>query len=84
VVTGLISGSLFAFIAQLPSLVEATGLVTFGSYGYLVQGVTLEIALLVVLPLSALATAQLYLQLRVHAEGIDLWMAADAAFGRLA
>jgi type III secretory pathway component EscS len=84
VVAGLISGSLFAFIAQLPSLVEATGLVTFGSYGYLVQGVTLEIALLVVLPLSALATAQLYLQLRVHAEGIDLWMAADAAFGRLA
>jgi hypothetical protein len=81
VVTGLVSGSLFAFISQLPYLVESTGLITLGSYGYLVQGVTLEIALLVVLPLSALATAQLYLQLRVHAEGIDLWLAADQAFG---
>jgi hypothetical protein len=80
--TGLISGSLFVFIAQLPYLVETTGLVSFGSYGYLVQGVTLEVALLIVLPLSALATAQLYLQLRVHAEGIDIWMAADLAFGR--
>jgi hypothetical protein len=82
VTTGLISGSLFVFIAQLPYLVETTGLVSFGSYGYLVQGVTLEVALLIVLPLSALATAQLYLQLRVHAEGIDIWMAADLAFGR--
>jgi hypothetical protein len=83
-VSGLISGSLFVFIAQLPYLVESTGLVTFGSYGYLLQGVSLELALLVVLPLSALATAQLYLQLRVHAEGIDLWMAAEAAFGQRA
>jgi hypothetical protein len=82
VTTGLISGSLFVFIAELPYLVEVTGLVSFGSYGYLVQGVTLQIALLIVLPLSALATAQLYLQLRVHAEGIDIWMAADTAFGR--
>jgi hypothetical protein len=82
VVTGLVSGSLFGFISQLPSLVESTGLVNFGSYGYLLQGVSLEVALLVVLPLSALATAQLYLQLRVHAEGIDLWQAAELAFGR--
>lgn len=84
VVTAVISGSLFMFIAELPYLVQATGLVTLGSYGYLVQGVTLEIALLVVLPLSALATAQLYLQLRVHAEGIDISMAADEAFARRA
>jgi hypothetical protein len=81
IVTGLVSGSLFAFISQLPYLVESTGLLNLGSYGYLVQGVTLEIALLVVVPLSALATAQLYLQLRAHAEGIDLWLAAEQAFG---
>ena len=78
---GLISGSLFVFIADLPSLLEQTQLVTFGSYGYLVQGVTLQLALLVAVPLSALATAQLYLQLRVHAEGIDLSLAAREAFG---
>jgi hypothetical protein len=82
--TMLISGSLFVFIAQLPYLVEGTGLVRFGSYGYLLHGVTVQLALLIVLPLSALATAQLYLQLRVHAEGIDIWMAADRAFGRRA
>lgn len=77
----IIAGSLFFFIAQLPYLLEKTGFVTFGSAGYLVQGVTLQLALLVVLPLCALATAQLYLQLRVHAEGIDISMAADRAFG---
>jgi len=77
----IISGSLFFFIAELPYLLERTGLVTFGSVGYLVQGVTMQLALLIVLPLSALATAQLYLQLRVHAEGIDISMAADRAFG---
>ena len=78
---GIISGSLFFFIAELPFLLERTGLVKFGSAGYLIQGVTMQLALLVALPLSALATAQLYLQLRVHAEGIDIAMAADRAFG---
>lgn len=77
----LLGGALFLFIAELPLLLQATGLVTFGSFGYLVQGVTTQLALLVVLPLVAMATAQLYLQVRVHAEGLDLTMAADRAFG---
>lgn len=82
VVCALIGGLLFGFISELPVLLEQTGFVTFGSIGYLVQGVTSQLALLVVLPLSALATAQLYLQLRVTSEGADLVIAADRAFGR--
>ena len=77
----LLGGSLFVFIGQLPRLLESTGLVTFGSIGYLVQGVAVQVALLVVLPLVAVATAQFYLQLRVHVEGLDLVLAADRAFG---
>jgi hypothetical protein len=77
----LLGGSLFVFIGQLPVLLESTGLVTFGSLGYLVQGVAVQLALLVVLPLIAVATAQFYLQLRVHVEGLDLVLAADRAFG---
>jgi hypothetical protein len=77
----LLGGALFLFIGWLPQLLESTGLVTFGSIGYLVQGVTIQIALLVVLPLVAMATGQFFLQLRVHVEGIDLSLAADRAFG---
>jgi hypothetical protein len=82
VVCAVIGGLLFGFISELPVLLEQTGLITFGSVGYLVQGVTSQLALLVVIPLSALATAQLYLQLRVASEGADLVIAADRAFGR--
>jgi hypothetical protein len=81
VLCAMLGGSLFAFIGQLPALLESTGLVTFGSIGYLVQGVAVQVALLVVLPLIAVATAQFYLQLRVHVEGLDLVLAADRAFG---
>ncbi len=82
VVCAVIGGLLFGFISELPVLLEQTGLITFGSIGYLVQGVTSQLALLVVIPLSALATAQLYLQLRVASEGADLVISADRAFGR--
>jgi hypothetical protein len=48
---------------------------------WLLQGVTSQLALLVVVPFTAIATAQLYLQFRVHAEGLDIVIAADRAFG---
>jgi hypothetical protein len=79
---GVLSIMLFAFIAFLPQLAEGTGLVTFGSYAWLVQGITAQLALLVVIPFTAMATGQLYLQMRVHAEGLDIVLAADRAFGR--
>jgi len=81
---GVLAGLLFVFIAFLPSLAETTGLVTFGSYTWLVQGVTSQLALLVAVPFSAIATASLYLQIRVHAEGLDIVLAADKAFGKAA
>lgn len=75
---------MFLFIAFLPPLAETTGLITFGSYTWLLQGVASQIAGLIVMPFSAIATAQLYLQVRVHAEGLDITMAADRAFGERA
>ena len=79
---GVLAVMLFAFIAFLPPLAQGTGLITFGSYGWLVQGITSQLALLIVIPFTAMATAQLYLQIRVHAEGLDISIAADGAFGR--
>lgn len=78
---GVLAVMLFSFIAFLPQLAELTGLITFGSYAWLVQGITSQLALLIVIPFTALATAQLYLQIRVHAEGLDIVLAADRAFG---
>jgi hypothetical protein len=77
----VLAAMLFMFIAFLPQLAEATGLVTFGGYLWLVQGITSQLAFLIVIPFIAIATAQLYLQIRVHAEGLDIMMAADRAFG---
>ncbi|MGB8860830.1 MAG: hypothetical protein WCC60_16340 [Ilumatobacteraceae bacterium] len=77
----VLAAMMFLFIAFLPQLAESTGLITFGSYMWLVQGVTSQLAFLVVVPFVAIATAQLYLQIRVHAEGLDLVVAADRAFG---
>jgi len=79
---GVLAVMLFAFIAFLPQLAESTGLITFGSYAWLAQGITLQLALLIVIPFTAMATAQFYLQIRVHAEGLDIALAADRAFGR--
>lgn len=72
---------MYLFIAFLPFLVELTGLITFGSYTWLLQGVASQLAGLIVMPFTAIATAQLYLQVRVHAEALDITMAADRAFG---
>jgi len=79
--SGLMAGVLFACISALPDLAESTGLVTFGPYGWLIQGLAVPMALIVVVPFSAAATAQLYLQTRVEAEGLDIVLAADRAFG---
>lgn len=68
-------------ITFLPRLAESTGLVTFGSYGWLVEGVAGQLAQLLTIPVVALATAAFYIQLRVHAEGMDLVLAAERAFG---
>ncbi len=78
---GLLGVMLAAFITFLPQLAKSTGFITFGSFGWLVQGVTTQLAVLIVLPFVAIATAQMYLQLRVQAEGLDIVIAADRVFG---
>lgn len=81
---GLLGAMMAAFIAFLPQLAKSTGFITFGSFGWLVQGVTTQLAVLIVLPFVAIATAQMYLQLRVQAEGLDIAIAADRVFGKAA
>lgn len=79
---GVLGGMMAAFIAFLPDLAQATGFVTFGSLSWLVQGVTTQLAVLIVLPFVAIATSQMYLQLRVQAEGLDIAIAADRVFDK--
>jgi hypothetical protein len=81
VVAAVIGVGLRLGITLLPRLAATTGLITFGSYGWLVEGVAGQFAQLIAVPLVALATAQFYLQVRMHAEGMDIVVAADRAFG---
>jgi hypothetical protein len=79
--SGLVGAALRFGISSLPELAELTGLVAFGDLRSTVIGLADQIGLLVSAPLVAVATAMCYLQLRVHAEGLDITMAADEAFG---
>lgn len=77
----IIGSLLLAGIAFLPALLEAAGFITFGNYLWLAQGLASQVAVIVVVPLVALATAQLYVLVRLDAEGLDIMLDADAAFG---
>jgi hypothetical protein len=79
--SALLGSLLFAGITFLPALVESGGFVTFGSYTWLAQGITGQLGVIVVVPLVALATAEMYLAVRLDAEGLDIALDADAAFG---
>jgi hypothetical protein len=68
-------------IGTLVPLLEATGFVTLGGATPIVQGVMAQLVVLVVVPLIALATAQVYVEVRVAGEGLDLAIDAEAAFG---
>ena len=70
-------------IGTLVPLLEATGFIVLGDLTPIVQGVMTQLIVLVVVPLVALATAQLYVEVRVVGEGLDLVIDADAAFGSL-
>ncbi len=76
-----IGGLLVLGIGTLPALLEGTGFITFGDFTWLANGIALQLAVIVVLPLIALATAQMYLEVRLDAEGMDLTIDAEAAFG---
>ncbi len=69
-------------ITWLPRLAEATGLVTFGRFGWLVEGVAAQLGLLLSVPVVAAGTAWAYLEARIGAEGLDLAMESESVFGR--
>ena len=76
-----LAGAVLLGFASLAPLLEATEFIGFGGAVWLVQGILLQVAVLLVVPLIALGTAQLYVEVRLDAEGLDLMIDADAAFG---
>lgn len=68
-------------IAYLPRLLQATGLLTFGRFGWLIEGVAGQLGRLISTPLIAVATALVYLEVRMTTEGMDLVLDANRAFG---
>jgi hypothetical protein len=82
VVASVLIGLLVQYgIAYLPRLLQGTGLVTFGRFGWLIEGVAGQLGRLISMPLVATATALVYLEVRMKTEGLDLVIDADRAFG---
>ncbi len=77
----VISALFLTGAATLAPLLEANGFVDFGGVAWLVQGVLVQLGVLLIVPLVSLGTAQLYVEVRMVAEGLDLAIDADAAFG---
>ena len=84
IVSTVVGALLLAGLTWLPGLAEQTGFITFGGYAWLAQGVTAQLGVIIVVPLVALATTRFYIEMRMDAEGMDLALHADAAFGRSA
>jgi len=67
-------------LALLAPALEASGFLSFGGIAWLVQGVLVQLGVLLVMPLIAACTAQCYVEVRLECEGLDLLLDADAAF----
>ena len=80
VLCALVGGGLRLSIGAIPTLLEQSGLFTFGRFAGLAEGIAAQVSQLVIVPLVGLATAQLYLQLRMDVEGLDLVVECDTAF----
>lgn len=82
VVASVLIGLLVQYgIAYLPRLLQATGLISFGHFGWLIEGAAGQLGRLISTPLVATATALVYLEVRMAAEGMDIAVEADQAFG---
>jgi hypothetical protein len=82
VLASIVIGLLVQYgIAYLPRLLQATGLISFGRFGWLIEGVAGQLGRLISTPLVATATAIVYLDVRMAAEGMDLLVDAELAFG---
>lgn len=80
-VATLLSVLLLIGIGTLVPLLEGLGFLALGDFAWIVQSVMLQLAVLVVVPLIALGTAQAYVEVRLDGEGLDLQIDADRAFG---
>ena len=79
--SALLGSLLVAGMASLVPSLEALGFLHLGGASAVVQQVVVQLAVLLVVPLVALGTAQAHVELRVLVEGLDLSLEADAAFG---
>lgn len=77
----VLAGAFLFGLATLAPLLEVTGFVRLGGAAWIVQGILVQSGVLLVVPLVGLGTAQLYVEVRLDAEGLDLVVDADAAFG---
>ena len=77
----VIGGGMRLLITWLPRALEGTGLITFGRFGWLVEAMAGQLSQLIVVPLVGAATAALYLQIRMSAEGMDLVLEGERVFG---
>lgn len=77
----VLSGAFLFGLATLAPLLEATGFLPLGDAAWIVQGILVQLGVVLVVPLIAMATAQFYVEVRLDAEGLDLVIAADRAFG---
>ncbi|MCU1396086.1 MAG: hypothetical protein JWM34_4514 [Ilumatobacteraceae bacterium] len=81
VLASMVIGLLVQYgIAYLPRLLQAIGLISFGRFGWLIEGVAGQLGRLISVPLVAVATALVYLEMRMKTEGMDIVLDADLAF----
>ena len=67
-------------ITTMIPLLDQFGFLQFGDATGTIVAVSAQLAVLLVVPLVAMATAQFYVELRIAAEGLDMSLDADAAF----
>jgi hypothetical protein len=77
----VIGGGMRMLITWLPRALESSGIITFGRFGWLAEAMAGQLSQLIVIPLVGAATAVLYLQIRMAAEGMDLVLEAERVFG---
>jgi hypothetical protein len=78
--TGLVGLWMRGSLALLPRLAQTTGLIGFGSFGWIAEGVGSQLGLLISAPIVATATALSYLDTRVRREALDIVAGIPEAF----
>ncbi len=67
-------------LSSMIPLLDVFGFLALGDAASIVVGVSIQLAVVFIVPLVAAATAQFYIEMRVAAEGLDLAIDLDAAF----